>query len=776
MPNWSGGILTTRGQALQAKVDAGQTTLTFTKMKIGSGVLGSGQSLEDLTDLITPKQNIGISGISASGNITTLTGVITNAGVTTGYQVRELGVFATDPALGEILYSVTIDSAPDYLPPEGGAVAVSQEFNYKIAVSNAANVSATISTSGLVTVGMLQSHNHNGIGTNGPRLGSSALLDGAATDLVIGNRIITDTVTAAAGSDTPTNLWSKLGNMIKQITGKATWWTPPATTLEAANTHITAATGAHAASAISLTPTGDVSANTVQAGIAELAAEKLAAMHALNGATCFYRDLVGYTSGSSYITGTIKILLPVGWAGTNTMMTLDISGYHHGSTPNSFTALISAYARSVSTEWLYPNAVVSSGSPITSVRFGYDSVAGKPCILLGTTASSWNNLYLVVKEMVAGQNNTNNYSSGWTASLITDETGITGIVTATVKTLATVEGSIAPYGLGTYVTQYNGDLNSLNTATGFYYASTGSTNRPTANNGFILVEVLSATYATQTFTDVGTNLKYTRRYAGGIWDSWKQISTMDLVAPAGYGLGTAAILATGDWNNYLTTGFFRGAYLANSPPPTAQYFVMVIRYDDNYVTQEAWSFAGTAGLKYFRTKTSGVWSAWNQITTTDTMGHIGDVKYTLSSTPPPGWLKANGAAVSRTTYAALFAAMGTVFGAGDGSTTFNLPDLRGEFIRGWDDGRGIDASRALGSSQLDALQNITGNISAQVGGADMGGNGAFGANNSGNITKVGLNTGVSGSTTGLKFDSSLVVRTATETRPRNVALLACIKY
>lgn len=512
--------------------------------------------------------------------------------------------------------------------------------------------------------------------------------DNSVTDAKIGNRTITDTVTAAAGANTVTNLFNMIGNMLKRITGKSNWWTPPATTLEAANTHITAASGAHAASAISSTATGDVSATNVQAAIAELAAEKLAAMHVINGSNCFYRDLAGFSSGSSTVTGTIEILLPVGWSNTGTMMTLELLGYHHGSVPNNFTVRLSAYARNISSEWIFPHATVSSGSPISSIRFGYDSAAGRTCILLGVTSSSWNNLYFVVKEMVAGQNGTTAYATGWTANLITDETGITGIVTATVKTLATVEGT----------------------------------------------------------------------------------------APAGYGLGTAATLATGDWNNYLTTGFFRGAYLANSPPSTAQYFVMVMRHDDNYVTQEAWSFAGTVGLKYFRTKASGVWSAWNPIITTDIIGHVGDVKYTLSSTPPPGWLKANGAAISRTTYATLFAAMGTVFGAGDGSTTFNLPDLRGEFIRGWDDGRGIDASRALGSSQLDAIQNITGNISAQVGGADIEGNGVFGGNRTGNISKVGLNTGVSGSTTGLKFDSSLVVRTATETRPRNVALLACIKY
>jgi len=68
-------------------------------------------------------------------------------------------------------------------------------------------------------------------------------------------------------------------------------------------------------------------------------------------------------------------------------------------------------------------------------------------------------------------------------------------------------------------------------------------------------------------------------------------------------------------------------------------------------------------------------------------------------TAPAGWLLCDGSAVSRTTYAALFAAIGEAYGAGDGSTTFNLPDMRGEFLRGWDNGRGIDSGRALGSAQ-----------------------------------------------------------------------------
>lgn len=87
----------------------------------------------------------------------------------------------------------------------------------------------------------------------------------------------------------------------------------------------------------------------------------------------------------------------------------------------------------------------------------------------------------------------------------------------------------------------------------------------------------------------------------------------------------------------------------------------------------------------------------------------------FQNAPPAGWLKANGAAVSRTTYARLFAAIGTYYGAGDGSTTFNLPEMRGIFPRTWDDGRGVDAGRGFGSYQ--APQNQYHNHAAWSDGA-----------------------------------------------------------
>ncbi|MNZ14601.1 Phage Tail Collar Domain protein [compost metagenome] len=89
------------------------------------------------------------------------------------------------------------------------------------------------------------------------------------------------------------------------------------------------------------------------------------------------------------------------------------------------------------------------------------------------------------------------------------------------------------------------------------------------------------------------------------------------------------------------------------------------------------------------------------------MAPAGLVAHFARHTAPAGWLKANGAAISRIAYADLYAAIGETFGSGDGFTTFNLPDLRGEFIRGWDDARGIDGGRVFGGVQLGAIQSHT---------------------------------------------------------------------
>ena len=79
----------------------------------------------------------------------------------------------------------------------------------------------------------------------------------------------------------------------------------------------------------------------------------------------------------------------------------------------------------------------------------------------------------------------------------------------------------------------------------------------------------------------------------------------------------------------------------------------------------------------------------------------GSVHMMATTTAPSGYLECDGTAVSRTTYADLFSTIGTTWGEGDGSSTFNVPDLRGEFVRGWDNGKGTDSGRSFASSQSD---------------------------------------------------------------------------
>jgi microcystin-dependent protein len=146
----------------------------------------------------------------------------------------------------------------------------------------------------------------------------------------------------------------------------------------------------------------------------------------------------------------------------------------------------------------------------------------------------------------------------------------------------------------------------------------------------------------------------------------------------------------------------------------------------------------------------------------------GAVQAFAMSTPPTGWLKANGQLVSRTTYAALFAAIGTTYGAGDGSTTFAIPDLRGEFIRGWDDERGVDAERAFGSSQADELKSHRhGHRFTYKGSTDNSMWHPFSTSQ--------LATGNDNPTEAAN-GTAILPTGGNETRPRNVALMYCIKF
>ena len=144
------------------------------------------------------------------------------------------------------------------------------------------------------------------------------------------------------------------------------------------------------------------------------------------------------------------------------------------------------------------------------------------------------------------------------------------------------------------------------------------------------------------------------------------------------------------------------------------------------------------------------------------------------NTPPDGWLVCNGSAVSRTTYADLFAAIGTTFGAGDGSTTFKLPDYQGDFLRGYLSG----TSSAIGTRQAEGLPNISGYISYLLMGED--GQKSDGALST--TLQVGnrlINAGTGSAWKQLNFsakNSNAIYGANSHVTPRNNAVKWCIKY
>lgn len=135
---------------------------------------------------------------------------------------------------------------------------------------------------------------------------------------------------------------------------------------------------------------------------------------------------------------------------------------------------------------------------------------------------------------------------------------------------------------------------------------------------------------------------------------------------------------------------------------------------------------------------------------------------------PAGYLIEDGSAVGRVAYATLFAAIGTTYGAGDGATTFNLPDSRAQVWRGLDLGRGVDVGRVLGAEQGDAMREIVGETAT---GTASKASGVFvqkstysGAGQDPQTCYVN------------EFRASRVVPVASEFRMRNIAKIPLIKY
>ncbi|HEK6320518.1 TPA: phage tail protein [Yersinia enterocolitica] len=241
----------------------------------------------------------------------------------------------------------------------------------------------------------------------------------------------------------------------------------------------------------------------------------------------------------------------------------------------------------------------------------------------------------------------------------------------------------------------------------------------------------------------------------------------ELMQVGAFGWGGPCIIASAGINALTKTGMYCvNQYAPDKPEGFGDATIQHIQNDSLTAHQFIFSTNNThtAARVSYRLRSYGQWREWIDIVTSrsDTLIPIGIPLPYPSETPPAGYLKCNGAAF----YPYRYPTLATLY------PTHKLPDLRGEFIRGFDDGRGIDTNRTLLSAQTDALQNITGGIngvSESMGSApESHFSGAFAKTESVGNDNTPHHTDIThcGS---FDFDASRVVRTATETRPRNIS-------
>lgn len=222
----------------------------------------------------------------------------------------------------------------------------------------------------------------------------------------------------------------------------------------------------------------------------------------------------------------------------------------------------------------------------------------------------------------------------------------------------------------------------------------------------------------------------------------------------------------------------------NAPTPEASAALQINSTDKGFLmprlssTQRDAIGSPTAGLQIYNTDRKCIefytGAQWTSAVPAGTIKAYG------GTTPPDGYIVCDGSAIDRTTYADLFDAIGTAWGNGDGSVTFNLPDLRGRFLRGKDNSAGNDPDAAsrfalnagnagdnVGSYQDDAFQGHFHEEGSIGYGTSTSGSGTtfIGSANKQNIIGAPKTDGTNGTP-----------RTTSETRPKNASVIYIIKY
>ncbi|WP_418939673.1 tail fiber protein [Pseudomonas promysalinigenes] len=395
-----------------------------------------------------------------------------------------------------------------------------------------------------------------------------------------------------------------------------------------------------------------------------------------------------------------------------------------------------------------------------------------------------------------------------------------------VSTLTAVKNALAAVGLGTGQAPLCADVDAQTTS-GFFYLSTGSSaNMPYATNGFLLhFPWNSSSAAMQIYVAASGDKFMYRAKSSGSWRPWKDVPSLDTVistinnysrsfkAQAALGLTTSQVLTSAhigaliQFNaNGLTVTLPSSSDVPDgsvmtlrNPRSTQQTLAVTVgSIVEEAATSSTMTLQAYEWVEFASSGSNWFLSARGKVKESATVEQLnsaaasaappGMVAHFALPTPPTGWIKRNGAAVSRTAYAALFAVIGTTFGAGDGSTTFNVPDDRELIDRSWTDGlNSADAGRALFSTQAGQLESHIHTGTALSGGAHThtvpnkreyvdsvttaSVNAVYG-----DEIREGTDTTTTSSSGTHSHTLSINATGGNETRMANRAYLACIKY
>jgi microcystin-dependent protein len=447
--------------------------------------------------------------------------------------------------------------------------------------------------------------------------------------------------------------------------------------------------------------------------------------------------IVARDGSGNFSAGTITATLAgsaTGNAGTATTLqtarTIAISGDVTG-TATSFNGSANITIPAAITADSIVNADINSAAGITDGKLATIATAGKVSNS-ATTATSANTINAIVARDGSG-----NFSAGTITATLTGN--VTGNVTGSAGTLATGR-TIALTGDVTGTTgTFNGSAN-VSAATTI------------ANAAVTTAKIADANVTTAKIADA--NVTAGKIAADAVDDTkLRNSAALSVIGRSANSTGDPADIAVATDGHVLRRS---GTTLGFGQIATAG------------ITDAAVTTAKIADSNVTLTK---LVAAVQQ-----SLMPVGAVQAFAMNSAPSGWYPCNGDAVLRTgTYAALFAAIGITYGGGNGTTTFNVPDLRGIFVRGSGAQTisGTTYNKTFAAKEGDAIRNIQGTLTIQN--AAIGSlTGAF--SNNGNSTQFGGGNFNSGSWPTLAFNAANVVPTADENRPANIALLYCIKF